>query len=176
MALQSSGAISLNDIAGEFGGSTPHSLNEYYGVASGIPASGTISMNQFYGASAAVLGGSYEGGYLICSAGSLHYIVAPASTQVSANWHGRAASISSAQNGTGCSGWFNFSFCQYKCAHCHNGNDCRGYWDSYSWSLYWTDTQRGSRTAYSWVMCGGRWGRSYKSRYYPVRAFRTVSY
>lgn len=52
MALQSSGAISLNDIATEFGGSTPHSLSEYYGVADGIPSSGTISMSQFYGATA----------------------------------------------------------------------------------------------------------------------------
>lgn len=51
MALQSSGAISLNDIATEFGGSTPHSLSEYYGVASGIPSSGTISISQFYGKS-----------------------------------------------------------------------------------------------------------------------------
>ena len=29
MALQSSGAISLSDVAGEFGGSQPHSLSEY---------------------------------------------------------------------------------------------------------------------------------------------------
>ena len=52
MPLQSSGAISLADIASEFGGSTPHSMSEYYGASSGIPASGTISMNNFYGASA----------------------------------------------------------------------------------------------------------------------------
>ena len=51
MALQSSGAISLQDIQNEFGGSHPISLSEYYGVASGIPSSGQISMNQFYGAS-----------------------------------------------------------------------------------------------------------------------------
>ena len=49
MALQSSGAISLNDVAGEFGGSTPHSLSEYYGVATGVPGSGTISLSDFYG-------------------------------------------------------------------------------------------------------------------------------
>ena len=47
MTLQSSGAISLANIAAEFGGSTPHSLSEYYGVASGIPSSGTISMSNF---------------------------------------------------------------------------------------------------------------------------------
>ena len=51
MGLQSSGSISLNDIAGEFGGSTPHSLNEYYGAASGVPASGAISLADFYGTS-----------------------------------------------------------------------------------------------------------------------------
>ena len=51
MTLQSSGAISLANIASEFGGSTPHSLSEYYSVASGIPSSGTISMSQFYGKS-----------------------------------------------------------------------------------------------------------------------------
>jgi uncharacterized delta-60 repeat protein len=62
MGLQSNGSISLNDIAGEFGGSTPHSLNEYYGAASGIPGSGQISFSNFYGASSenywiATLGG-----------------------------------------------------------------------------------------------------------------------
>ena len=51
MTLQSSGAISLANIASEFGGSTPHSLSEYYGVAGGVPSSGTISMSQFYGTS-----------------------------------------------------------------------------------------------------------------------------
>lgn len=55
MALQSSGAISLNDIAGEFGGSAPHSLNEYYGVATGIPGSGTIALSMFYGTSSIIL-------------------------------------------------------------------------------------------------------------------------
>lgn len=55
MPLQTSGAISLLDIANEFGGSTPHSINEYYGVDTGVPGSGTISFNQFYGASNCVL-------------------------------------------------------------------------------------------------------------------------
>lgn len=57
MALQSSGPISNNDIAGEFGGSTPHSLSEYYrngglvpGNNTNIPTSGTIRLSDFYGA------------------------------------------------------------------------------------------------------------------------------
>lgn len=61
MPLQNSGAISLLNIATEFGGSAPHSINEYYrggGLVpntpanSNIPTSGTISFSQFYGASA----------------------------------------------------------------------------------------------------------------------------
>ena len=51
MTLQSSGAISLLNIATEFGGSAPHSISEYYGVASGVPSSGQISFDDFYGTS-----------------------------------------------------------------------------------------------------------------------------
>lgn len=50
MVLQSSGPISLNDIAGEFGGTTPHSLSEYYG-SGGAPGSGALSLDDFYGLS-----------------------------------------------------------------------------------------------------------------------------
>jgi hypothetical protein len=52
MALQSSGAISLANVQTEFGGSNPIGINEYYGVAAGVPASGTISLYDFYGKSA----------------------------------------------------------------------------------------------------------------------------
>jgi hypothetical protein len=52
MALQTSGAISLANVQTEFGGVNPISISEYYGKAAGIPASGTISLSVFYGASA----------------------------------------------------------------------------------------------------------------------------
>jgi len=51
MALQSSGQISLQDVQDEFGGSHPISLSEYYGSDT-VPASGAISLNDFYGTSA----------------------------------------------------------------------------------------------------------------------------
>lgn len=62
MVLQSSGSISFNDIQTEFGGTNPISLNEYYlnGLyttgtgATGIPTSGAISLNNFYGKSKTV--------------------------------------------------------------------------------------------------------------------------
>ena len=52
MALQTSGAISLGDIQTEFGGTNPISISEYYGADTGVPASGTISLSDFYGKSA----------------------------------------------------------------------------------------------------------------------------
>ena len=62
MALQSSGTITIQDIVDEFGGTAPHSLSEYYrGGAyvgsnnAGVPTSGTISLSDFYGATAATV-------------------------------------------------------------------------------------------------------------------------
>lgn len=52
MTTPASGAISIIDIVTEFGGTAPHSLSEYYGVASGVPSSGTISLSDFYNKSA----------------------------------------------------------------------------------------------------------------------------
>ena len=62
MALPTTGPISLGDIQGEFGGSNPISINEYYGVATGVPASGTISLADFRGKAANTGGGGGGGG------------------------------------------------------------------------------------------------------------------
>ena len=57
MALQSSGSITLAQIASEFGDSQPHSLSEFYRNGGKVPAnntnvptSGTIDFADFYGA------------------------------------------------------------------------------------------------------------------------------
>lgn len=44
--------LSMLQIQGEYGGSAPISLSEYYSASAGIPASGTISIRNFYGTSA----------------------------------------------------------------------------------------------------------------------------
>lgn len=58
-SLPASGTISINDLATTFGGTTPHSMNEYYKgggnvpnitANASVPTSGQISLNQFYGA------------------------------------------------------------------------------------------------------------------------------
>lgn len=43
MALQTTGPISLSDIAAEFGGSPPHKLSEYYRGGPFVPSSTTVS-------------------------------------------------------------------------------------------------------------------------------------
>lgn len=78
MAIKSSGAITIQDIANEFGGNTPHSLGEYYRggglvpnvpLNNNIPTSGAISLDDFYGAANAtlvtyeIIGGGGGGGY-----------------------------------------------------------------------------------------------------------------
>jgi hypothetical protein len=40
-------AIGLGFIANYFGGSAPHGINEYYGVGSPVPTSGTIRFSDF---------------------------------------------------------------------------------------------------------------------------------
>ena len=60
MTIEVSGAISLGtaaganrSISGEFGGTTPHSLSEYYEAAAGVPASpDPLDFSDFYGTSA----------------------------------------------------------------------------------------------------------------------------
>jgi|TARA_B100000073_G_C23573201_1_gene509072 hypothetical protein len=69
MALASSGTLSLNDIQGEFGGSNPIGINEYYrggslvsntSANSGIPTSGTIQIDDFYGGTALSADNNYS--------------------------------------------------------------------------------------------------------------------
>lgn len=75
MAIQPSGVIALSDIQDEFGGTNPIGLSEYYrGGAyttsnnTSVPASGAISLSDFYGATSAVeviyelIGGGGGGG------------------------------------------------------------------------------------------------------------------
>lgn len=49
MTLQSSGAITFNNVQTEMLGTNPISLSEYYDAVDDIPASGAIAMSDFYG-------------------------------------------------------------------------------------------------------------------------------
>ena len=47
MALQSSGTISISDLAGAYGGSTPHSMSEYYRSGAYVNANQTNYYNVY---------------------------------------------------------------------------------------------------------------------------------
>ena len=60
MTIVASGTISINSLVGEYGGSAPHAMNEYYKGGSlvsnhsnnaNVPTSSTISLSNFYGQS-----------------------------------------------------------------------------------------------------------------------------
>ena len=107
MALPNSGPLSLSSIQGEFGGSNPISLSEYYrggplvaaiANTSPIPSSGAIAVSNFYGTSASVpndLTGSYKFGSNTTGGKFPTTIYSP--------------TITSGNNGPG-GAWFNQSF------------------------------------------------------------------
>ena len=70
MTLQASGAISLANVQTEFGGSNPIGINEYYAAAAGVPASGTISLYNFYGKSASYWASEMMGRAVVLSRGN----------------------------------------------------------------------------------------------------------
>ena len=69
MAIPTSGSVSLGDLQTEFGGTNPIEIDEYYrggtyvpntATNTGVPLSGTISLGDFYGASAAAATPTYS--------------------------------------------------------------------------------------------------------------------
>jgi hypothetical protein len=79
VTLQSSGTISIANIRGEFGGSIPDNINEYYrggslvpntAINAAIPTSGVINLSDFYGASADNLKSGLTSFYELAEAGA----------------------------------------------------------------------------------------------------------
>lgn len=82
MALQASGAITLAQIAAEFGGAAPHAISEYYrggiyvpdtAANAGVPTSGQIKASDFYGAAASIVFTVTEATKQLTSAGAINY-------------------------------------------------------------------------------------------------------
>ena len=80
MTIVSSGTISINSLVGEYGGSAPHAMNEYYRGGSlvanhsnngNVPTSGVIQLDDFYGANnTSPAPTTYSYGITLGSAGS----------------------------------------------------------------------------------------------------------
>jgi len=75
MALTSSGAISILDVANELGGNAPHSLNEYYAGGANVPghdyAAGLLLVGTDFNSTSYGWGASYPGFVLPFDNGSL---------------------------------------------------------------------------------------------------------
>jgi hypothetical protein len=155
----------------------PSNTNVYVVVDAGAFVSGVGGNNAIintydFTTLALALGDAFEGGFLICCSGSVYWIVAPNTSEVSRTWYLRNDANTRAQQVSGCTGWFVPTRPQLQ----NPGYTCRTFWDSFSSASYWSSTE-----VYSTLACGMRFsnGIAYsasKSSTYCVRAFRCVTY
>jgi hypothetical protein len=125
------------------------------------------------------LGDSYEGGFLICKASPIRWVVSPYSAEVNTNWYNRGAAETAAQSVSGCTGWFVPTISQLQ----NPGYAYRSYWGPspcYSSTRYWssTDFNNGGNYDNAYTVDFGNANRGTSNKNYPrfVRAFRCVTY
>ena len=121
------------------------------------------------------LGDSYEGGFLICKASPLRWVVSPYSAQVSRTWYLRNDANTRAQQVSGCTGWFVPTISQLQ----NPGYCCRSFWGPspcYSPGLYWSSTELNANCACFTVFYNGIAASHTKPDTFAVRAFRCVTY
>jgi hypothetical protein len=97
-------------------------------------------------------GSSYEGGYLICGASPIRWVVSPYSAEVTRCWVSRNDANTRAQAVSGCTGWF-----VPTCGQLHNpGYLCRSFWGPspcYSNNYYLSSTEATNDTAWAERFC-----------------------
>ena len=121
------------------------------------------------------LGDSYEGGFLICKASPLRWVVSPRSAEVSRTWYLREDANTTAQSVSGCTGWFVPSSSQLQ----NPGYCCRSFWGPspcYSSTNYWSSTETNPTTGCYVVFTNGLAFHNTKANTNCVRAFRCVTY
>ena len=123
------------------------------------------------------LGASYEGGFLICKASPLRWVVSPYSAEVSRTWYLRDDANTTAQSVSGCTGWFVPTISQLQ----NPGYLCRSFWGpspcySSPSTRYWSSTEENSSLACRVYFNNGVADSSGKADARCVRAFRCVTY
>ena len=149
------------------------------GAFCGITTNSTtaeISTYNFTTLSTPTLGASYEGGFVICLASPIRWVVSPCSAQVCRTWYGRGESNTSAQAASGCTGWFVPLIGQLQ----NPGYSCRTYWGPspcFNTNGYWSNDGGSpySNGCLLYMSHGGTASRS-KPVSYRVRSFRCVTY
>ena len=125
------------------------------------------------------LGSSYEGGFLICKASPLRWVVSPYSAEVGRTWYLRNDANTRAQQVSGCTGWF-----VPTCGQLQNpGYCCRSFWGPSPWysnTCYWSSTPHSNpivlHTAYHLRFSQGYTSARNQNDTGCVRAFRCVTY
>jgi hypothetical protein len=123
----------------------------------------------------APLGGSTSGGFLICKAGGVGWIVSPYSTEVSRAWGSRDDANTTAQSASGCTGWFVPTLSQLQ----NPGYLCRSFWGPspcFASTGYWSSTGINATNACDVDFNNGNAFSSNKAGTNCVRAFRCVTY
>lgn len=131
---------------------------------------------KFNTASVPTLGASYEGGFVICLASPLRWVVSPYSAQVSRTWYGRGDANTRAQQVSNCTGWFVPGIYALQ----NPGYTCRTYWGPspcFDGNGYWSNDggSNYSNGCGLYMSPGGTFSRS-KPQTYRVRAFRQITY
>jgi hypothetical protein len=118
------------------------------------------------------LGAPAFGGFLICKASGIGWIVSPNTSEVSRTWYLRNDAATRAQAVSGCTGWFVPTLSQLQ----NPGYTCRTFWDSFSPARYWSSTETDSTFACGVSFTDGGALNSNKTNPCRVRAFRCVRY
>jgi hypothetical protein len=172
----SGGAVTINPVS-----SLPFLTNVFVvvdaGAFSGLTTTSTSALINTYDFTTvdAALGDSYEGGFLICKASPLRWVVSPRSAEVSRTWYLRNDANTTAQSVSGCTGWFVPTNGQLQ----NPGYCCRSFWGPspcYSSTFYWSSTEIGGSTACRVRFDNGTATSTHKANPECVRAFRCVTY
>jgi len=148
--------------AGAFSGLTTTSVNDIINTYSFTTAS--IS-----------LGSSYEGGYLICGASPLRWVVSPYSAEVSRCWALIDDANTRAQAVSGCTGWFVPTLTQLQ----NPGYLCRSFWGPspcYSSGFYWSSKAPIQGNGPGVYMPSGNVAYNNQGVGFCARSFRCVTY
>tara|TARA_Y100000033_G_C2735083_1_gene105499 strand:+ start:136 stop:918 length:783 start_codon:yes stop_codon:yes gene_type:complete len=170
----SAGTVTVNPTT-----TIPSSTNAYIvfdeGCLEGSLGTGIASITDYnFTTVALALGDAYEGGYFICCASNVYWIVAPQSAEVSRTWDQRNDANTRAQQVSSCTGWF-----VPNCGQLQNpGYTCRQYWDEYCRQQYWASGPgyNNNNQAYSIDLNNNYENVQNKPTQFCVRSFRCVTY
>ena len=161
-----------------------HTIIPYNAIAGYVGLNTAGADTHSFTTDSPALGSSYEGGFLICKASPLRWVVSPYSAEVTRTWVLREDANTRSQAVSGCAGWFVPTLSQLQ----NPGYCCRSFWGPspcYSSTCYWSSTNVPPNKACVLNSSNGTSSQIYKINHFYVgshavplcvRAFRCVTY